>query len=94
MTDSSQSLVVCVVVSFAFVFGTNAVGGLGAVYDSLASQGMTKGFSLVTGDSSFNYAPPELAPAAPESQLEFDPNDRSTAWFRTIPRSRRCRQKR
>jgi Na+/proline symporter len=55
MTDYFQYLVVWVVVSLVFVFGTNAVGGLGAVYDNLASQGMTKGFALVTEDSFFNY---------------------------------------
>lgn len=55
MTDYFQYLVVWIVVSLVFIFGTNAVGGLGAVYDNLAAQEMTKGFALVTEDSFLNY---------------------------------------
>lgn len=55
MTDYFQYLVVWVVVSLVFVFGMDAVGGLGTVYDNLASQDLTRGYALVTNDSFYNY---------------------------------------
>lgn len=55
MTDYFQYLVVWTVVTLAFIFGVNSVGGLGAVYDQLASQGAVNGYSLLNPDAFYGY---------------------------------------
>lgn len=55
MTDYFQYLVVWTVVTLAFVFGVDSVGGLGAVYDRLVAQDITKGYALITNDAFYNY---------------------------------------
>jgi Na+/proline symporter len=55
MTDYFQYLILWTVVTLTFVFAIDSVGGLGAVYDNLSTQGNSYGYSILTTRSFYAY---------------------------------------